>query len=337
MSLIKCHLSKKFCSVPIVANICIQITPKQHFTVMRIITIIFFAAVVFSMEAKAQISLKTEYIGTSDYMYLPDSEDAKPEKAGGRGSSVVYQGSANIPFYMKKNENNRPTAWGIGISAAYASLDNQDLPIDMVSEIMNLQLGILHIRPISKKWSMMASIGGGIFTPFTDFSKIRWKNVLGSGGVIFIWHLRPNLDLGGGVAVNSSLGYPMVFPALYLNWRLDRKFKVNVSLADGVDLSAGYEFGEYFKLALAFEMSGQMALLERDGKDMIFSHQYMVTGLRPEVRIGKTGLSIFVMGGISAYRPVQYSDRTLKAMFASSGSYYFRVSPYASAGIRFGL
>ncbi len=310
---------------------------------MKIISICLAAAgILFCTVAGAQISFKTEYIGSSHYMhkYWPDDDSRSPaEKVGNsRGSAVVYSGSANIPFYMKMNENDRPTAWGIGLSGAYTSLDNRDFTGAMVSEILNLQLGLFHIRPIGERWSMMASLGAGAFTPFARLSNIRWDHVLASGGVIFIWHLRPNLDLGGGLAINNSLGHPMVFPALYVNWRLDGRFKVNVAMMDGIELSGGYEFTDRFKLSLAFEMNGQMALLKENGKRMMFSHQYMVAGLRPEIRLGDSGLSFFVLGGVNINRPAEYSELTLKALFAGSDdSYYFRASPYASAGIRFGF
>ena len=305
---------------------------------MKLISICLAAVgILFCMEGNAQISFKTEYIGSSAYMYAPSDDESSVKVGDSKGSVVVYQGMANIPFYMKKNENGRPIAWGVGLSGAYASLSNKNFTDDMVSEIMNLQLGIFHLRPLSEKWSMMAHVGAGVYAPFTDFSKLRYKNVLGSVGVIFIRHLNPNLDLGGGLAINSTFGYPMVLPALYLNWTLESKFKVNVSLGEGLELSAGYDFNDYFKLSLAFEMNGQMALLEKDGKDVIFSHQYMVAGLRPEIKFGKTGISMPIMVGINAYRPAYYSDRSLKGMFATSNDYYFSISPYASAGIRYGF
>ncbi len=293
------------------------------------------AGVFFCTAVGAQITFKTEYIAGSHYMYLP-GDDAKPEKVGSaQGSSLVYSGSANIPFYMKMNEHNRPTAWGIGLGGSYASLDNRNFPGDMAlpSEIMNLQFGLFHTRPLGERMSMMASLGAGVFTPFARVSNIGWEHVLGSGGVIFIWHLRPNLDLGAGLAANNSLGYPMVFPALYLDWRLEGRFKVNVSMMEGIELAAGYEFNDWFRLSLAFEMNGQMALLEQDGKRMMFSHQYMALGLKPKVRLGKSGLSLFAMAGLSAMRPAEYGELTLRAMFASVDSHYFRASPYASAGI----
>src|SRR5690606_39793409 len=86
-------------------------------------------------------------------------------------------------------------------------MKNQHFSDPMVSEIMNLQLGVYHLRPLNDKWSLRASAGIGIFTPSTDFSTVSFKNVLASGGIVFIRHLKPNLDIGGGVAINSSLGY----------------------------------------------------------------------------------------------------------------------------------
>lgn len=304
---------------------------------MKLISICLVAVgTLFCMEGKTQVSFKTEYIGSSAYMYLKDDEKAV-RVGDNNGSAVVYQGMANIPVFMEKNENDRPTAWGVGLGGAYALLNNKKFTGDMVSEIMNLQLGFFHISPLNDRWSMMASIGAGIYAPFTKFSKIRYKNILGNVGVVFIRHINANLDLGGGLAVNSSLGYPMAFPALYLNWNYESKFEVNVSLGEGLELTAGCRFNDYFSLSLAAEMSGQMALLEKDGKDMIFTHQYIVAGVRPEIKLGKSGFSIPVTMGINAVRPAYYSNRTLKGMFASNNTYFFRISPYASAGIKFGF
>ncbi len=204
----------------------------------------------------------------------------------------------------------------------------------MVSEIMNLQLGIYHLRPLNDRWSMRASVGMGVFTPSIDFSKISFKNVLASGSIVFIRHLKANLAIGGGVAINSTLGYPMIFPAVYLKWKTQGKFDVNIELVEGLDVSAGYVFNDRFKLSYALEMNGQVALLKKDGKDAIFSHQYIVTGFRPEVKLGRTGLSMTGMAGLNLYRPAAYTDRTLKGVFAGDNDYYFTVSPYASVGLK---
>ncbi|MBD1426157.1 DUF6268 family outer membrane beta-barrel protein [Sphingobacterium arenae] len=300
-------------------------------------TTLFLAtlATLLTLEGKAQeVSFKTEYIGNSGYYYLPPGEKPREKIGDGTGSAMIYQAAINIPLSMKLNDNNRPIAWGVGFGGSYVSLKNQNFSEHMVSEIMNLQVGVYHLRPLNDRWSMRASVGMGVFTPSTDFSKISFQNVLGSGGIVFIRHLNPNLDIGGGLAINSSLGYPMVFPAVYVKWKHNGKFDVNIELVEGLDVSAGYTFNDTFKLAYALEMNGQVALLKKDGKDMIFSHQYIVTGFRPEVKLSKKGLSLTGMVGLNLYRPASYSDRTLKGVFAGDNDYYFSVSPYASVGLK---
>lgn len=293
-------------------------------------------SLLLNFAGKAQeIIFKTEYLGSSGYFYLPPGEKPSERIGNAKGAAVVFQGAFNMPLSVKLNENNRPTAWGIGIGGSYTSLNNKNFTEYMVSEIMNLQAGIYHLRPLNNKWSMRASAGVAILAPSADFSKIRFKQVLGSGGVVFICHIKPNLSIGGGVAINSSLGYPMIFPAVYLNWELDGKFDVKMELVEGLDISADYSFNDWFKLSYALEMNGQAAMLEKDGKDVMFSHQYIVTGFRPEMKIGKTGLSMTAMAGLNLYRPASFSDRTLKGVFATDNDYYFSVSPYVSFGIKY--
>ena len=305
---------------------------------MKVLSIsLIVAGSLFCMKGNAQISFKTEYFGNSGYYYMSPDKDKSEKVGNSKGSAIVYQGNANLPFYMKKNENDRITAWGVGLGGAYASLNNKNFTTDMVSEIMNLQLGIFHLRPLNDKWSMMAIVGAGTFTPFTDFSKIEYKHVLGMAGATFIRHLKPNLDIGGGLTINSSFGYPMVFPSIYFNWKYESKLETQVSVGEGVEMSVKYGFNDYFSLSFAFDMSGQLALLEKDGKDVIFTHQSISMGLRPEIRFGKTGLSMPFMFGMCAVRPAFYNDRTLKGWFATDNNYYFRPSLYASASLKYGF
>lgn len=282
----------------------------------------------------AQVMFKTEYFGKSSYRMMEGDTD---EKVGSsKGSAMVYQGGVNIPLSMKLNENNRPTMWAISAGGAYAKLDNKNFTESLViDEVMNLGLSLNHLRPLNDKWSMMIAVGGGVYMPSTKFTQIRFKNVLGSAGAIFIYHLKPNLDLGGGIAMNNSFGYPMVFPAIYLNWRTEKLFAVKVSMMEGLEMSAGYNINKNLSLNIVAEMNGQMALLEEDGKGKIFSHQYLVAGFRPEIRIGKY-ISIPITAGISAMRPAEITSRSLKSMFQDR-SYYFQIAPYASAGLQIGF
>jgi hypothetical protein len=56
--------------------------------------------------------------------------------------------------------------------------------------------------------------------------------------------------------------------------------------------------------------------------------------LRPEITLGKGGLSMTGMAGLNLNRPATYMDRTLKGLFAANNDYYFTVSPYVSVGLK---
>lgn len=300
---------------------------------MKKILLIAFILIGYT-NINAQIMFKTEYFGKSDYRMTEGDRD---EKIGNsKGSATVYLGGINIPLSMSLNDNNRPKMWSISAGGAYAKLDNKNFTEPLViDEIMNMGLSLDHLRPLNDKWSMMASIGGGIYMPSTKFSEIRFKNVLGSVGAIFIYHLKPNLELGGGIAMNNSFGYPMVFPAFYFNWTTEGKYAVKISMMEGLEMSAGYNLNKSLSLNVIAEMNGQMALIEQDGKNKIFSHQYIVAGFRPEIKIGKQ-IFILITAGISAIRPAEITNRNIKSMFQDK-EYYFQIAPYTSAGLNIGF
>ena len=90
-------------------------------------------------------------------LYLPPGEKPREKIGDSKGSAMVYQGAVNIPLSMKMNKNNRPTIWGVGFGGAYVSLKNQNFLEHMVSEIMNLQVGIYHLPRLNDRWSIRAS------------------------------------------------------------------------------------------------------------------------------------------------------------------------------------
>lgn len=98
-----------------------------------------------------------------------------------KGSAMVYHGSANLPLSMKRTKAISLRYGGSGLSGDYASLNNKNIAEPLVlSEILNLQMLLFHVRPLSEKWSMMASVGVGVYTGDTRFSHLRFRNVLGS-------------------------------------------------------------------------------------------------------------------------------------------------------------
>lgn len=307
-------------------NICIK---KMNMNNKTFFTILFL---MYGFGCYSQIIIKTEYLGASQYWHEVN-EDSREKVGSSKGSVMIYQVDIKLPLYTKMSaDSSKSTIWGLAVGGAYAHLNNKDFADYMVSEIMNFQMGVFYIKPISTKWSSLTMIGGGIFTPSANPSKINYENILGNVGTVFIRHFKPNLDLGGGLALNSTLGYPMVFPAIYFNWSFEHSFDLNVSLMTGFEIKAGYQFNKHYKLNLLMEVNGQLALLEKDNKDVMFTHQYFIIGLSPEIRINKHSTFSFTVG-INAMRPAYFNERSLKGILVDDQGYYYGLSLYASTSI----
>ena len=295
------------------------------------------------MNSFAQISVKTEYIGNSEFY------DAVADTNTGNGSAMIYSAGAMVPLSMQASAEDDPykraTIWGVALSGTFVKMDNQNFPIgkELPSQVMNLGATVLHLRPLKERWSMLMALGIGSYTPENRLSAIRiGENVLANGALVFIWHWRPNLEIGGGVALNNSFGYPMVFPALYLKYKggFSDKFTIDVNLLDGTKVAFGYDYSENLSLKLVANIGGYSAYLRRNGQKEMFSSQTFFVGLEPEFKLGKH-ISLPVTFGGSFIRSGRYRERTLSAMFASEAknedgsarSSVFLPALYFAAGI----
>ena len=302
-----------------------------------------FIILLLGVSSFAQISVKTEYISNSEFY------DAVANTNTGNGSAMIYSAGAMVPLSMQASAEDDPykraTIWGVALSGTFVKMDNHNFPIgkELPSQVMNLGATALHLRPLKERWSMLMALGIGSYTPENRLSAIRIdENVLANGALVFIWHWRPNLEIGGGVALNNSFGYPMVFPALYLKYKggFSDKFTIDVSLLDGTKVAFGYDYSENLSLKLVANIGGYLAYLRRNGQKEMFSSQTFFVGLEPEFKLGKH-VSIPLTVGGSFIRSGRYRERTLSAMFASEAknedgsarSSVFLPALYFAAGI----
>ena len=304
---------------------------------------ITFIILHFATSALAQISIKTEYISNSKFY------DAVADTNTGDGSAMIYSVGALVPLSMQAPKEDdpyqRPTVWGVSLNGTFVQMDNHNFPLgkEHPSQVMNLGVSAIHLRPLKERWSMLMALGAGSYTPENRLSAIRiGENVLANGAFILVWHLQPNLEIGGGVALNNSFGYPMVFPALYLKYKggFSDKFTIDVSLLDGTKVAFGYDYSENLSLKLVANIGGYLAYLRRNGQKEMFSSQTFFVGLEPEFKIGKH-VSIPLTVGGSLVRSGRYRERKLSAMFASEAknedgsarSSVFLPALYFAAGI----
>ena len=304
---------------------------------------ITFIALLFVVSVSAQISVKTEYMSNSKFY------DAVSDSNIGDGSAMVYSVGALVPLSMKAPEEDdpylRPTIWGVSLSGSFVKMNNHNFPVgkELPSQVMNLGVSAIHLRPLKERWSMLMALGAGSYTPENRLSSIHiGENVVANGAFVLVWHLRPNIEIGGGVALNNSFGYPMVFPAFYFKYKggFSDKFTIDINLLNGTKVAFGYDYSENLSLKLVANIGGYSAYLRRNGQKEMFSSQTFFVGLEPEFKLGKH-ISIPVTFGGSFIRSGRYRERTLSAMFASEAknedgsarSSVFLPALYFAAGI----
>ena len=306
----------------------------------KVITLIMLC---FAAKTFAQISVKTEYISNSKFY------DAVADTNTGDGSAMIYSVGALVPLSMQAPKEDdpyqRPTVWGVSLNGTFVQMNNHNFPLgkEHPSQVMNLGVSAIHLRPLKERWSMLMAVGAGSYTPENRLSSIHiGENVVANGAFVLVWHLRPNIEIGGGVALNNSFGYPMVFPAFYFKYKggFSDKFTIDINLLDGTKVAFGYDYSENLSLKLVANIGGYLAYLRRNGQKEMFSSQTFFVGLEPEFKLGKH-ISIPVTFGGSFIRSGRYRERTLSAMFASEAknedgsarSSVFLPALYFAAGI----
>ena len=282
----------------------------------KVITLIMLC---FVAKTFAQISVKTEYISNSKFY------DAVANTNTGDGSAMIYSVGALVPLSMQAPKEDdpyqRPTVWGVSLNGTFVQMDNHNFPMgkELPSQVMNLGVSTIHLRPLKERWSMLMALGVGSYTPENRLSSIHiGENVVANGALLFVWHWRANLEIGAGAALNNSFGYPMIFPALYFKYKggFSDKFTIDVSLLDGGKVALGYNYHENLSLKLVANMGGYAAYLRRNEQKEIFSSQTFFVGVEPEFKIGKHVSIPLTIGG-SFIRSGRYRERTLAAMFQS--------------------
>jgi hypothetical protein len=273
-----------------------------------------------------QILLESSYMAPSNY------RDGTNNATDGKGDFKDISLFMQIPIYMKTNELDQITAWAIALSGTYASMNNTNLTDDQcLPQLLNSALGVVHMRPLNEKWTFTASLGAGIYT---DLSQFYASSIMAQAGTLFIRRMLPNLDLGFGVALNNVLGYPMIFPSLYLDWRTGERFEFKISLYDTWLASAGMKINDIFTVRLLAQAKGMTALVDRNNVSKIFSKQLIIIGLQPEIYVNKI-FSIPITTGVSVIREVYFQERNLLSFSDIEEDYpYFTTSFYASIGLK---
>ena len=249
--------------------------------------------------------LKTEYIASSSYIRPEDSV-----KTDSKSDFKRVDLNLSIPLSVKKDTNGKVKAWSMLLGGSYVKMTHKNYGKQLFpDQMLNAQIGIQHLRPLGKKWSMMMTATVGVYT---DMEDISFDDVLGQGGILFIRHFNPNLALGGGPVLTTAFGVPMIMPWIYFDWKTNGKIKFNINFPEGME--AGYQFTDKFALKAVVNLSGMSVERNKDGKSTLLGYQQITAGIRPEIKLNDK-LSLRLTGGTALLRSFSESDRKIKSIF----------------------
>lgn len=249
--------------------------------------------------------LKMEYVPFSNYVRPIDSL-----KTGSTSDFKRVQASFNIPLSVKTDANGKPVIWAVAVDGSYAKITNKNYSEQLFpTQMLNAQIGLQHMRPIGKTWSIMAMASVGVYT---DLEEITSKDILAQGGVVFIKHFNPQLALGFGPVVSNAFGVPMVLPAIYFNWTTKGRYQLHINFPENLEFGA--KLSPSTELKAVIELSGMTAEVNRNNTSMLLGYQQIVAGLRPEFKITKS-LTLQLTAGSTLLRSFSLNSRKLKDLF----------------------
>lgn len=272
--------------------------------------------------------------------YMPSS--SLRDEAGGKygsGDLLLLSGGYNLPFAVKQTEKGQVRAWSVTLYSKLGILGNRGEARSLNPEnVLNAGLNLSHIRPLSGKWSIIALLGAGVYAPLNDIST---RSLLANGGIVFIYKLKNNLDLGFGAGLTNSYGIPMILPMLYFCWQQTGKYELKVDMSSGMKVSATTWLTPKIKVELtAIEMDGMSAVMNIEEKSKIHSMVMLKSYISPSYYINKR-TSVYLGIGGNWVRGISITDRSLKGFFNSfkdnNGDREFGVSLRFMSGIRYGF
>lgn len=278
--------------------------------------------------------------GYIQYDYIPTSilKDGLNNQYGS-GNMRILSGGYNIPLSMKYNDEKQPIIWAANVRLAYSILANQGQAQELNPDnIFNGSFNITHIRPISKKWSFIASAGGGIYAATNEISA---KSILANGGIVFVYKLNKNLSLGAGIGLTNSFGIPIVMPMMYLNWQKRGRYEFKIDVSSGLKMSSSVWLNRQIKIELvALEADGMSSVMDINGKSQIYSTVMLKSYVCPSFRLSKH-MELYAGLGGNWLRGITMSEQNLKGFLNAlkddneEENLRFDVALRTSAGLRF--
>ena len=272
----------------------------------------------------------------SGYFVQSDYNDSNGNKIG-KGSMQYISGSYTLPLSIKRDAEGGMRMWSATVTGKYATLDNKEGALFFnPEEIINAGAMITHVCPLSKRWNLVATAGVSLNTAL-DY--VRLQSLAVTSGMLFMYRVNKNLNIGVGVVGTTAYGELIVLPAPLITWKYGNRYKFELNMQGTPEFKISTQLNEKLKLTLTpFEMRRFSAMINVNNDHKVYVHNIFGSSIGASYRVTKHW-SVEGRAGYIYYRSTRIQDRSFKAFWNDLFDYdtrrKYEPSGCLSLGIRY--
>ena len=255
----------------------------------------------------------------------------------GKGSMQYISGSYTLPLSIKRDKEGGTRMWSATVTGKYATLDNKEgAMLFNPKEIINAGAMITHVCPLSRRWNMVAIAGISLnATP----QYIRLQSLAITSGMLFMYRVNNNLNIGVGVIGTTAYGELIAIPAPFITWKYGERYKFELNMQGAPEFKISTQINEKLMLTLApFEMQRFSAMINVNNDHKLYVQNIFRTSAGATYRISKHW-SLEGKAGYIYHRSTRIKERSFIAFWNDLFDYDTRqkFKPWGtvSIGIRY--
>lgn len=281
------------------------------------------------------ISLKSQHF-ESGYIFPSDYKENSSNKIG-KGGLQYLSGSYTHNISTNVDSLGQVNMWSATFSGKYASLDNKDgAKAINPREIINAGAMLTHIHSINRKWNIIATAGLSLnATP--DY--IRYQSLSITGGIIFMYNINRNLNIGIGAVTTTAYGEPVIIPAPFITWKKEGKYNIELNMRGVPEFTISTQINEKTKITFApFDMDRYSAVIKVNNDHKLYTQNIFKSRIGASYRFSRHWSAEANIGYIY-YRTTRIQERSFKSfwkdLFDNDKRHKFSPSGIISIGLRY--
>lgn len=286
----------------------------------------------------AQFKITEVTVGTS---FIPSSRYIRPEDSvKTHASTIQYRFNAGLAFQLASHidtATGKVRTWSGSLNGIFTRQQNQDYQKQIFpDDLFAADISIQHYRSLHNRWAFLGLVSVGLYS---DLRQVDGNDIFVNAGGIFIKQFARNFSLGFGGFVNNNFGAPMLWPALFVQWRLDGKYRLDISVPDkgpglAYNISITRKFNPQYELSLGFKprlMTYDVENRSNPDKRLMGCWELPI-GLENHWHMGR--VEIFGGGGIMPLRSTSFGEKKISDIFSKKPAHKLATNFYLNAGAR---